>query len=231
MTDVVSQSGYAKSPFDWYVEQQWVTRALIDAERAHSKKCEPYSGRSVAWGVVWDPACGSGNVLKGFLSAIQHVQLHSTDIEFRGYAAQGLFQEANFVGELEFTQSTAPKSPFSIVSNPPYSYKKGILEAFIRRALELATNKVAMLVPIARQAGENRHALFEEFPPARIYVLSERPSMPPGAQIAVLGDMAYKRGKIDFMWVVWDRRNPTPVGETKWATIAPRTKAERGVLA
>lgn len=207
---------YPKSPFDWYVEQQWVTGQLLRVMDVNA-----FEGT-----IIWDPACGRGTVLKE-MSNVWRYPIHATDIQFRGVAAKGLFYELDFVGNLDFVRSAAPKGRYSIVSNTPYSYKKGILEAFIRRAMELDAEKVAFLMPVARQAGENRHALFEEFPPARIYILSERPSMPPGAQIEALGDKAYKRGRIDFMWVVWDRLNPTPVGETKWRTIAPRPREAR----
>lgn len=212
----VTESGYPKSPFDWYVEQQWVTEALIVND----------DGPTGYGAFVWDPACGSGQVLKTFEGWC--IPVHATDIQFRGYAGgKGLFQEIDFVGNLEFVASAAPKGPFSIVSNPPYSYQKGILEAFIRRALELATHKVAMLMPLGRQAGEDRHALFTQFPPARIHVLSERPSMPPGAEVEALGPKAWKRGRIDFMWVSWDVQHPTAVGDTRWNTIAPRDAESR----
>lgn len=210
-------SGYVKSPFDWYVEQQWVTGALLRTIGANA-----FEGTT-----IWDPACGIGNVLKE-MSNVWRYPIHATDIEFRGYAAKGLFYELDFVGNLDFVRSAAPKGRYSIVSNTPYSYKKGILEAFIRRAMELDAEKVAFLMPVARQAGENRQPLFDQFPPQCIYILSERPSMPPGAQIKTLGDKAYKRGKIDFMWVVWDRRHPTPVGETRWQTIPVRSREEKG---
>lgn len=215
-------SGYAKSPFDWYVEQEWVTAALITAEGIDVGEQN--------WGRIWDPACGGGNVLKAFSWAVGK-DTWATDLQFRGYASRGIFHEIDFTGSLDFVRSAAPKGRYSIVSNTPYSYKKGILEAFIRRAMELDAEKVAFLMPVARQAGENRQPLFDEFPPARIHILSERPSMPPGAQIEALGSKAYKRGKIDFMWVVWDRRNPTPVGKTRWRTIPVRDKAAKAARA
>jgi hypothetical protein len=209
----MATAGYDKSPNDWYVEQSWTTDVMIAAER------EIDGGDS--WGTVWDPACGMGNVLRAF-GRNGHL-VWATDIEFRGFASKGLFQELDFVGGLDFVRSAAPKTRFSIVSNPPYSYIKGISEAFARRALELATEKVAMLLPIKWQGSQARHRLFTEFPPTRIWILSERPSMPPGAMVEALGDKAFKRGKVDYMWVVWDVANPTAV--TEWRTIAPREKA------
>lgn len=207
---------YPKSPFDWYVEQQWVTEALIEAE--------DQDGIRSYWATVWDPCCGSGQVLKAFSEHAIGRGGHATDIEFRGYAGgKVLFQELDFVGGIDFVSSAAPKGDFSIVMNPPYSYLKGISEAFVRRALALATNKVAVLLPIKWQGSQARHRLFTEFPPTRIWILSKRPSMPPGAMVEALGDKAFKRGKVDYMWVVWDVANPTAV--TEWRTIAPREKA------
>lgn len=210
----MGSAGFAKSPLDWYVEQPWVTEALIEAEYGIDG--------SLSWGIVWDPACGGGNVLRAFNAS--HKLVWASDIEFRGYASGGgLFQELNFLGGIDFVRSAAPNKRFSIVSNPPYSYQKGISEAFVRRALELATEKVAMLLPVKWQASQGRHELFTEFPPSRIWILSERPSMPPGAMVEALGDKAFKRGKVDYMWIVWDVANPAAV--TEWRTIAPRAKA------
>lgn len=213
----MATAGYDKSPFDWYVEPSFPIAQLIVHELM-------VTGCVTDWGTVWDPACGMGTVLKTFDYCLKDAKLHATDIEFRGYAGgNGLFQELDFVGGIDFVRSAAPKTRFSIVSNPPYSYLKGISEAFARRALELATEKVAMLLPIKWQGSQARHRLFTEFPPTRIWILSERPSMPPGAMVEALGDKAFKRGKVDYMWVVWDVANPTAV--TEWRTIAPREKA------
>lgn len=212
----IASAGFDKSPRDWYVEPDWATGELIAAEREIDG--------DASWGTVWDPACGMGTILSRFQD--NRYWVWSSDIEFRGYAGGGFFQELDFVGNTEFVRSAAPKKRFSIVSNPPYSYVKGISEPFVRRALELATEKVAMLLPIKWQASQGRHRLFTEFPPTRIWILSERPSMPPGAMVEALGDKAFKRGKVDYMWVVWDVANPTAV--TEWRTIAPRRKAEGG---
>lgn len=51
----------------------------------------------------------------------------------------------------------------------------------------------------------------------------ERPSMPPGAHVKALGDKAFRHGKVDYMWVVWDVACPPEV--TEWRTIGPRAKA------
>lgn len=215
----MASAGFAKSPLDWYVEPLWPTTQLLGHEF--------FYGGVDGWGTIWDPACGLGNILKSVEICWPPLDRHATDIVFRGYAAKGIFEELDFIGGVDFVRSAAPKGRFSIVSNPPFSYVKGISEAFVRRALELATEKVAMLLPIKWQASQARHRLFTEFPPSRIWILSERPSMPPGAMVEALGDKAFKHGKVDYMWVVWDVANPTAV--TEWRTIGPRVKAKGDV--
>jgi hypothetical protein len=211
--------GYAASPLDWYVEPRWCVERLIAAEASMRESLLPRMFS--AWGMVWDPACGSGTILKAFADA-RHRTIAS-DIEFRDFGAGGLFHAVDFLTAERVPESVQGR--VSIVSNPPFSYQRGIAEAFVRKALNLATGKVAMLLPIKWQASQGRHALFAEFPPSRIWVLSERPSMPPGALIAEIGDAAFRHGKVDYMWVVWDLQRPATV--TEWRTIAPRDKAVR----
>jgi hypothetical protein len=89
----------------------------------------------------------------------------------------------------------------NIVCNPPY----GVAEDFVRRALDVAGRKVAMLVQAKFTYSQTRHALFTARPPTRLYFLSARPSMPPG-DLLLAGEIEAKGGKMDFMWMVWDQR-------------------------
>jgi hypothetical protein len=221
----IATAGYAASPLDWYVEPVWVTRQLIIVECCRFLIDRVNHHNSPIWGLVWDPCCGIGNVLRAFEEAGFGEGGYASDLEFRGYAARGGFNQADFLVDLG--HPFVPPGPLSIVMNPPFSYKEGIAEAFVRRALTLATRKVAVLVPLKWLASQVRHTLFTEHPPRTIYVLSERPSMPPGAQVEALGDAAFKRGKMDFVWIVWDVATPTPLGETRIEWIGPRDKEHR----
>src|SRR6185312_10537812 len=98
----------------------------------------------------------------------------------------------------------------SIVSNPPYR----VTQEFIERALKIATYKVAMLVQSKFPYSQRRHALFTTHPPARIYFLSDRPSMPPG-DAYLAGEIKAVGGKMDFMWIVWDAAHAGPT-EAHW---------------
>ena len=101
--------------------------------------------------------------------------------------------------------------------NPPYSYQDGILEAFCRRALRLATHRVVVLAPLKWLAGGlGRGPFFRtDCPPQQILYFTQRPSMPPGDMIHLMGNRAYRGGAIDYVAVVWDVRFPTAPGETR----------------
>jgi len=204
--DLASTGSYERHPFDWYVEPAWTVAALI----AHV----PFDRDEV----IYDPACGRGTIPLGFRMAGFRRTL-GTDIVDRGWLdAQ---RPVDFLEPVLF--QCGPH--LSIVCNPPYSYKKGIAEAFVSKALASATRLVCMLLPVKWLASEGRHRLFSDHAPSEILIFCERPSMPPGELVEQLGQKAWKRGKVDYCWIVWDVREPFAETRTRW--IAPRPKAER----
>lgn len=211
----MATAGYPKSPYDWYVEPRWCVDALIAAEGFDSGD------------FVYDPACGLGTIPDAFEAA--GINNWRSDIAPRAglnrtKTGQGPLQVFDFLSDkpIQFPLITGR---LSIICNPPFSYEKDIAERFVRRALAIAEDRVCMLLPLKWQASARRHQLFEEHRPNRIWVLSERPSMPPGAKVEELGNKAFKRGKVDYMWMVWEGDDCPPV--TEWRTIAPRPKAAR----
>jgi hypothetical protein len=56
--------------------------------------------------------------------------------------------------------------------------------------------------------------LFAEYPPDRIWIVTPRPSCPPG-QFLLDGGVA-EDGKSDWCWLVWDKTLPTTLrGDTR----------------
>ena len=181
---------WERDPFDFYSEPAWAVDLLLDAEK--------YFGK------VWDPACGNGTIGRAF--ARRNHQIMSTDLAARPYG----------VGYVDFL---APDPGVSgrvayIVCNPPFSQTEG----FIRRAMTIATKTAAFLVPLKWLASESRQVFFDEVGrPARVYVLANRASMPPGrlldpeTGLYAFDDPAgkFKAGKapgggaIDYCWVVF----------------------------
>ncbi|MDX5366169.1 MAG: hypothetical protein LPK88_06980 [Alphaproteobacteria bacterium] len=120
--------------------------------------------------------------------------IRSSDLYERGYG------EAN----VDFLQAT--QSASNIITNPPYNSAEG----FVKRGIELADQKFALLLRLAFLEGANRaRSIFSQTPPSRVWVFSERITFyMKGAEKAGSGTTAYA-------WYVWDKNAPTGT-ELKW---------------
>lgn len=145
---------WSRDPHDWYIEPEWCSARLFEAEA--------FTGR------IWDPACGSGRIVVSARDA--GLDAIGTDIVDRGF-------RQTCVSFLDCGDEC--REP-NIVSNPPF----GIAEKFVAHALNLADRKVAMLLPANWVQGDKRSRWLETTPLRRVYFLAPRPSMPPGAAIA-----------------------------------------------
>lgn len=201
---------HKRHPNDWYVEPRWAVDAFI-----------PVFKRHLFWGTlrrialtllsrldgaliwkVWDPCCGMGTTPTAFKLA--GIRAFASDLVAR--VDDPDLMVAEWAGEYDFLQDTRPRLKVtSIVCNPPYKHT----EAFVRKALERASDLVAVIVPLNFLCSGTRFAFFmEEHPPLQIVFMSDRPSMPPGDKIEEMGDAAFKGGSIDYAWIIWDVRRP-----------------------
>lgn len=225
MRGELSSAKFAKRhPLDWYVEEGWEWDQIMRVIGPEAE-CDD----DVA---MWDPSCGYGH--------------SGSRLEAWGYAgriilsdlvenvAYGDFMERPEFFSADFLDLTAPpETPISIFCNPPYSYRSGIAEAFVRHALNLATHRVVMLLPnkwlapgVDVKPWSNRSKLFRvDHPPQMVLHFSQRPSMPPGDRIHLMGNRAYRGGMIDYCAIVWDVRNPTMPGETRTIWLPPLAEA------
>lgn len=149
-------------------------------------------------GPIWDPACGFGRIVESARNA--------------GLAASGsdIISRASDYGSLDFF--TSLESACNIISNPPFN----IAREFILHALKITTGKVAAIFPTARL---NAAHWLEPLPLARVWLLTPRPSMPPGHMIA-RGEKP-GGGKVDFCWLVFDHNRPA-VREINWLHREPQ---------
>ena len=121
-----------------------------------------------------------------------------TDIVNRGWHGQKTC--------FDFLKATAPLSE-NIVCNPPFN----IAGKFMRHAIDMPdVQKVAMIFPTARL---NAAKWLEETPLARVWLMTPRPSMPPGSTIAA-GERA-EGGKVDFCWLVFTKGRLGPA-DVRW---------------
>jgi hypothetical protein len=145
---------------------------------------------------VLDPACGLGRIVDAARS--YGLQAIGTDKVRRSVACRDV---------VDFLSCAAPGC--DIVSNPPF----GIADLFVRHALAVSRSKVAMLLPATWHFGAKRAAWLKTTPLRRIYALTPRPSMPPGAVILAGGKPG--GGTKDFAWYIWLRGYQGPV-EACW---------------
>jgi hypothetical protein len=130
-----------------------------------------------------DPCTGFGRIADAAKAAGYAVI--TGDIVDRGYA------------NCEIQDFLKRKSvPPSVVGNPPFSE----VEAFARHALNLGSRKVALVFPTARL---NAARWLQALPLRRVWLLTPRPSMPPGYTIT-RGERP-GGGKTDFAWLVFER--------------------------
>ena len=93
-----------------------------------------------------------------------------------------------------------------VVTNPPFR----LARAFVERALTLGARKTAVIFPTARL---NAARWLEPLPLVKIYLLTPRPSMPPGEVIA-RGERPCG-GRMDFAWLVFNHGHSAPP-ELRW---------------
>jgi len=135
-------------------------------------------------GEVIDPCCGSGNIVKS--ARARHLPAEGWDTVNRGFPGTVM---------RDWLQPCDVR-PCNVVCNPPFA----IARPFAELAVERARHKSAILFPVARL---NAAGWLRALPLARVWLLTPRPSMPPGE--ALLRGEKPAGGKTDFCWLVFDR--------------------------
>lgn len=177
---------FAKETHGHYVEPAWCSARLFAIEDF-----------GPAGSVILDPACGWGRILTAARAA--GYRAIGTDIVDRlcgrdDGASLSRFECADFLNGFH-----APEPVInSIVCNPPFDH----VDEFCRRACALAQFKVAMICLLRRLAAAHwlGDLLLET-----VYLLSPRPSMPPGEWIAAGNKPG--GGQHVFCWLVFNVRD------------------------
>lgn len=177
--DDIGRAGFERQAEDWYPEPAWCVELLADAE--------PFAD------TIWDPCCGKGTIPTVF--AERGKKVIGTDLVWRGYGRKPARKHG-----LDFLAAAPLKATGDIVMNPPYKD----LVAFINRALLCQPGKIAALTRLSFLASRKRYDWFAQLPVKRVWILSDRPSVPPG-DVAVEA----KGGMADYCWIVlqrgWDK--------------------------
>ncbi len=174
-----------------YVEPAWCSERLFAIESFGAPGA-----------LVLDPAAGWGNIPR--VAAAAGYTAMASDIVDR-LDRRGLdgvrFHICNFLEE------SPVRSAWSIACNPPFDH----IKEFCERGLEIATYKVAMIVPLRRLPAAR---WLESLPLETVYLLTPRPSMPPGTWIEA-GNIP-GGGSQDFCWLVFNKRAGAVAPRFRW---------------
>ena len=137
--------------------------------------------------VIWEPACGTGNIVK-ILRAVGH-EVFASDLNNRGCP--------DSESRVDFLLPTGPTNLFdAIVTNPPFSLAADFVEIALKRA-----PVVMMLLRLAFYESERRAGILDHAGLARIHVFARR--LPMMHRADWQGRKA--NSGMAFAWFVWDR--------------------------
>lgn len=191
---------YPRDPHDWYVEPTRATVTLLTRETFP--------------GWTHDPCCGRGNIVETM--GAHACMVTGSDLVQRVSAPW-------FVGCGDFLEHPRTYAGLAdnIVFNPPF-YRATGAETAIRNALATVRGKVAAFVNIRfLMSGGRARGLWRDHPANVTYLLSDRPSCPPGHLYDP--EVEASGGTDDFCWVVWhaapDRLPPGARGYLEMLTL------------
>jgi len=157
---------------DYYQTPSWAVEKLLEKEK--------FTGN------ILEPCAGAGAISK--VLEAHGYEVISADIreDESVYGTTG----ANFLEK----PAIAPVG--NVITNPPYCCAC----EFVKRSLEVASGKVAMLLKLTFLESVRRYEFFKNSPLRTVYVFSSRVSMYPGNQ----EKQPRNGGTIAFAWFVWE---------------------------
>ena len=171
-----NHSDTQRAEFDYYATDPRAVRALLEREKFAPE--------------ILEPACGGGHIAETLKK--EHYFVECSDIVKRDYNGQN--KTADFLQQQE-------KWRGDIITNPPYKYAA----EFVEHALQVIEDghKVAMFLKLTFLEGEKRRALFQQHPPRKIYVFTNR------INCALNGEEKYftKSSAVCYAWFVWVKGN------------------------
>jgi hypothetical protein len=190
-----------RADHDFYPTPPEAVRALLSVEKFDD--------------VIWEPACGDGAIAKE-LARHGH-SVHGTDLIDRGYGIGGIDFLASDVTQRVWHRRKPPVG-LHIVTNPPYSYRRGIGDRFVGRALRITRDtggKVAMLLNLGSLAHPTRTSKWRNDPPAAIHIMDDLVCWPNGNRRQAGRYIAEHR----YCWVVWTQK-PHIQTKVTWLRMA-----------
>lgn len=183
---------------DWATTAGFTTFRKNDREEHDYYATEPKAAELLLklddFNDIWECACGGGHLAEVFKKEGKLAM--ATDKYDRGYSSSGeLIDFLEYEGEWDG----------DIITNPPYKHAS----KFIERGISLLQDehKLALFLPTRYLSSKSRRAIFEKYPPYKVWVASSR------LNCAVNGEFErFKSSAMDYAWFVWHNGYD---GETK----------------
>jgi predicted RNA methylase len=147
-------------------------------------------------GRILEPACGQGHIVKAIKTWNPAAEVWGTDLVQRA----DIFN-LGLAGGVDFLTSRYRRGEYeNVITNPPFS----LAQEFIEKALEVASEKVAIFCKIQLLEGQSRKAMFENTSLKTVYVFSKRVSpLRDGKDFDEKGRPW--ASTMCFAWFVWDK--------------------------
>ena len=183
---------FAKERHGHYPEPLWCSQRLFDVEDFGPEGS-----------LILDPACGWGNILNA--ARAKHFRIAGFDIVDRYKLNPGRFYKHDFLNGAKLPTAS---HVMSIACNPPFDH----VQAFCERACNIAQYKVAMIMLLRRIPAAH---WLDQLPLETIYMLTPRPSMPPGEWIEAGNKPG--GGTQDFVWLLFNcEQKPRRYPRVRW---------------
>ena len=173
-----STDNWEREKYDYYATPSKTTRLLLD--------------ELILEGSIYEPACGEGHISKVLKEYYPNTNIYSTDLIDRGYGQGGIDFLNHDYGDWKVD---------NIITNPPFKFAK----EFVEKGLELANDKVIMLMKIQFLESQGRKEFLENSPLKYVYCFSERQ-----ATMRNGWELNPKTGKpwstaLFLAWFVWEK--------------------------
>ena len=180
---VMAQRRSPPKALDYFPTPPWATRALLKTVNLAAGTCLTLRDMT-----VWEPACGELHMAKPLGEFFGRVV--ASDVFDYGVGAAVY----DFLGAGDLASAPAPcERPDWIITNPPFS----VGQAFVERALAIASRGVAVLVRTAFLESADRYAFFRRFPPSVVAQFAGRVPM-------VMGRLDPEASSATaYCWIVW----------------------------
>lgn len=176
-------SATVKADNDFYATDP-ITVDIFMKKAKHDKIFESLDGK-----LIWECACGNGNISRKLTEYFPLSKVKSTDLIYRGYGQ----------GDVNFLSSDFQEAEM-IITNPPFS----LINEFICKALELTQRYVVFFAKIQVLETVSRKELLEKSPLKYIYVHSTRQATWKDGKSRTLDGKKWATTMF-LAWFVWDK--------------------------